>query len=355
MSVYKRGDRWWYDFTISGVRYRKSIPQARTKRKAEEVEDRIKVSIYEGTYNQPSARTLTEFIDEVFRPWAKTNYRSAPSRYESAIEVIKSRLGALTLREIAPITIERFKRTRLAEKTKRGGERKPSSVNRELTYLSRILSLAKTDRLIRENPAHSVACLAEAAHRTRVLAYEEEVMVLAWLDIHSPQSANAVRVALGTGMRRGEIVALRWNDLNWSRRIIQIRTSKTGKPRTVPINRQVESALADQRQLTNGSDRVFGICAERITAAFRKAARTCKLDDLRFHDLRHTAATRMGAAGVDAFTLAELLGHSDIKQTRDYTHALDSEKRRAVEALVREAEPRATVTNLSQHWKEEAV
>src|SRR5262249_37647245 len=150
--------------------------------------------------------------------------------------------------------------------------------------------------------------------RARYLTEEEEEKVLGWLELHRPQSANVVRVALGTGMRRGEILALRWSDIDQSRRIIQIRTSKTGKARVVPINTDVEEAFARKKQLCAAADRVFTVCAEHVTASFRKAARECNLADVRFHDTRHSAATRMGAAGTDAFTIAELLGHSSIKQ-----------------------------------------
>ncbi|HKA22752.1 MAG TPA: site-specific integrase [Blastocatellia bacterium] len=346
MSVRKRGDRWWYDFTIDGVRYRKPIPEARTKRKAEKVEDEVKVSIYNGTYGQPSTRTLAEFIEEVFKPWARTNYRSAPRKYESAVKLIGDRLGHIKLSDLAPLTIERWKRERLAEPTRRGKGRTPQAVNRELTLLSRILRMAVDCGLLRENPVRAVKWFKGGESRMRYMTDEEEELVLAWLDLHRPQSANAVRVALGTGMRRGEILALHWSDLDFARRIIQIKTSKTGKPRVVPMNKAVEDAFSSQRQLCAGADRVFTVCAEHVTASFRKASRQCNLADVRFHDTRHRAATRMGAAGTDAFTIAELLGHSSIKQTRTYTHALDSAKRRAVESLER----LAAVTNLSQRW-----
>lgn len=343
MAVRKRGNRWWFDFTVSGVRYRKPIPEARTKKKAEEIEDRAKVSVYNGTYGQPTTQTFGEFIDEVFMPWAKANYRSAPSKYNPMVKLFKGKFGHLKLTEISALTVERWKRERLAEPTKRERTRTTQSVNRELALLSRMLRMGVECGLLRSNPARSVKWFATGEPRTRYLTADEESGILGWLDLHSRQVANAVRLALGTGMRRGEITALRWADVDTSRGMIQIRTSKNGKPRVVPINRAVEKVLEEQR---GAAASVFTVCAEHITLMFKRAARACGAGDLRFHDTRHSAATRMGAAGVDAFTLAEILGHSSIKQTRGYTHALESAKRRAVEAL----ENPSSVTDLSQ-WR----
>ena len=345
----KRGKTWHYDFTIKGVRYRGPLPKARTKREAIEQEDRLRISVHDGTYGQPSARTLGEFIEEVFKPWAYVHYRTSPAVWLSTIKVISNGLGSLSLSEIAPITIERWKRERLQQPTRRDKPRKGESVNREMTYLSRILSLAVEQGLLRENPCSQVKWFPEGGRRTRYMTEAEEVKILAYLDLHHPLAASYTRLALHTGMRRGEIAALTWRDVDTDRGLIIIRMSKSGKGRTIPINEIAAQVLSFQRRMHTDSEKVFPGSKEWVTVAFRNAARKCGIDDLRFHDLRHTAATRMGAAGVDAFTLADILGHTDLRQTRQYTHALEASKRRAVEALAR-----APVTNLSQWKREEA-
>jgi len=135
-----------------------------------------------------------------------------------------------------------------------------------------------------------------------------------------------VTVALHTGMRRGEIFSLKWFDVDSVRRLLQIRESKSGKKRLVPMNITVKTLLSE---LKRKSEYVFpspktGGRLDNIKRSFRRAVAAAGIEDFRFHDLRHTAATRMADAGADAFTLMKILGHSDIRMTARYTHATDA-------------------------------
>ncbi len=120
-----------------------------------------------------------------------------------------------------------------------------------------------------------------------------------------------------------------------SREMIQVRESKSNKKRSVPINQTVKAMLD---RLKRKSEFVFpspktGGRLDNIKRSFRRAVERSGLADFRFHDLRHTAATRMADAGADAFTLMKILGHSDIRMTSRYTHATDTALRRAVANL----------------------
>lgn len=142
-------------------------------------------------------------------------------------------------------------------------------------------------------------------------------------------------MALYTGMRRGEIFNLKWFDVDFNRGLIQIRESKSGKKRVVPINVTIKMLLDD---LKPKSEYVFpspktGGKLDNIKRSFRRAVTEAGIEDFRFHDLRHTAATRMADAGADTFTLMKILGHSDIRMTARYAHATDAALRRAVENL----------------------
>lgn len=102
----------------------------------------------------------------------------------------------------------------------------------------------------------------------------------------------------------------------------------------VPIN-SVAALVLDEAALVNGDcSTVFKIAAQTIPDSFRKAVKKLKLDNLRFHDIRHSFVTRLGDAGLDPFTIASLTGHSDLKMLQRYTHALEVNKRRAVQSLV---------------------
>lgn len=96
----------------------------------------------------------------------------------------------------------------------------------------------------------------------------------------------------------------------------------------IPLNHAARSALESVKQL---GSRVFNV--DWIKVAWAAALTDAKIEDFRFHDLRHTAATRLGDAGADAFTIAAILGHSTIQMSARYTHATDGRKRRAVERM----------------------
>src|SRR5215510_5685402 len=131
MSVRKRGGRWHYDFMIKTRRYRGVIPEARTKAQAERAEIQIRQDAYEKKYEKVAAPSFKSFVKEEYLPWSKLNKRSWRSDVEY-VEVLTREFGDLNLDEITPVLIERFKRARRASITRRGKERAPASVNREL-------------------------------------------------------------------------------------------------------------------------------------------------------------------------------------------------------------------------------
>jgi integrase len=218
--------------------------------------------------------------------------------------------------------------------TKQGCKRNPATVNRHLSVLSKIFSLAVDAELADGNPCHRVKKFRLNNQRVRVLSAEEETKLYSALG-DNELVKSIVTVALHTGLRRGEIFNLKWLDADFGRGLIQIRESKSDKKRVVPMNATVRMMLAS---LKRKSEFIFpspktGGRLDNIKKSFRRAVLMAELEDFRFHDLRHTAATRMADSGTDAFTLARILGHSDIRMTARYTHATDSALRRAVENL----------------------
>jgi integrase len=137
-----------------------------------------------------------------------------------------------------------------------------------------------------------------------------------------------VVLALNTGMRRGEILGLEWKNVDLTRGLIYVTNTKSGKDRVIPLNQAARFALESVKQT---GQRVFDV--DWMKVAWSAALRDAKIDDFGFHDLRHTAATRLADAGTDAFTIAAILGHSTIQMSARYTHATDERKRRAVERM----------------------
>src|SRR5689334_7368577 len=132
-----------------------------------------------------------------------------------------------------------------------------------------------------------------------------------------------------------------WFDVDLSRGLLHVRVSKNGKDRFVPINQTVRTMLERLPRTSDyvlPSPRTEGRLVD-VKFRFDKAKKEAGIRDFRFHDLRHTAATRMADGGADAFALAEIFGWSDVRMALRYTHATDEAKRRAVENLAKPIGP----------------
>jgi integrase len=334
MTVRKRKDtgKWVCDFYYKGERIIKTLKFARTKKEAEAAEAVIMNQVFQQAYGfeaKPDKR-FEDFVIETFLPYSETNKKSF---YSDVLicRVLVTEFKGKTLRQITPPMIENFKQSFLAKPTKHGNKRSSATVNYHLSILSKIFSLAVDSELIENNPSFRVKKLKLNNQRTRVLSNEEEKKLFSALG-DNDLVKNIVLVALHTGMRRGEIFNLKWFDIDFNRGLVQVRESKTNKKRLVPINMTIKTLL---NGLKRKSEYVFpspktGGKLDNIKRSFRRAVELAQLEDFCFHDLRHTAATRMADAGADAFTLMKILGHSDIRMTARYTHATDSAIKRAV-------------------------
>jgi integrase len=343
----KRSDRdwdkstWWIEFSLRGNYVHESIPGARTQAQAERAESKRREEIYEGKYD-PGKKLFSEFVDETFLPWSTANKRSYREDDQRSV-TLKAFFGEKHLRDIKPMMIEKFKRERLATPTKHDTEdrpkpRTPASVNRDLACLSKILSMAFDNELIDSNPMRRVRLLKENGSRERFITADEEVKLFAKLTGRRDHIRSVVTVALNTGMRRGEILDLQWEHVNFIARTIFIARSKTGKTRTIPMNDIVFGELKALKQDAGTRDFVFsvsktGVNIDSIKTGWRNACGAAGLVDLRFHDTRHTFATRLRANGVHEWDIRDLLGHTTTRMTSVYTHQTPANLRQAVTTL----------------------
>ncbi|MGB9181351.1 MAG: site-specific integrase [Pyrinomonadaceae bacterium] len=359
MAVRKRGSYWWYDFRchIHKTRHRASLREARTKAQAEQAEANKRLECFGVAYGQTQKQTprLSEFIDKTYMTWAKTNKKSWRDD-ELICGAIKAHFKAKRLADISPMDVERFKKVRHETPTRYEEARSPATVNRELTILSRVMALAVDAGHISENPCRRVRRFKEDNARVRFLTDDEETQLMK--QIGGRELLRSVVVfALNTGLRRGEIFSLRWSEVDWSRNFIHVINTKTGKNRIIPLNDATRDVLLRQQKKSQ-SELVFvsprtGARLRNLRNSFGKACEDAKVFNFHFHDLRHTFASRLADAGVDAFTIAELMGHSTLEMTKRYTHVTDERKRKAVAALKRPT--RKVVTIWSQKQKRQAV
>ncbi len=302
------------------------ITKTQAKRMDDEQRRRLRLGIgdYEDVTLEDLEKDYIRHVKDIkkLRTWKK--------RAEH-LRTLKAFFKDKILTQITPKDIEDFKSSRLETL-------KPATVNRELATLRHIINLAKRwKKFYGENPVSVSGLMTEDNHRDRVLSFEEEERLLACSADHLKP---ILITALNTGMRRGEILSLKWNNVDFDNSvfIISSTNNKSKKTKRVPVNSRLKKMLLELKfQNQKKSDFVFLGNDERplkdIKTAFQNACSRAKIEGLRFHDLRHTAGTRMVESGVGIVAISKILGHSSVELTmKRYLHPEDS-LRDAVEKL----------------------
>ncbi len=329
---------WIVEFRLRGLHIKQAIPEARTREQAEQAQTKIKRDIFDDKYNRAAGnKDFAEFVDEVFVPWSKASKRSWQDDEERS-RPLKACFKAMRLRDITPMLIEKYKQQRLNTTTLHKRKCSPATVNRELQVLSKVFSMAYDNGLVETNPMRRVHKLREAPGRERYLTDEEEKSLLAILVGRRAHLRPIVVVALQTGMRQGEILGLKWEDVDFEQRTIYVAHTKTGRPRKLPMSEPLEEELRSLKQDASSEEHVFsyartGLKLTTFRHAWEGACQAAKISGLRFHDLRHTFATRLRGKGVHEMDIMTLLGHTTLQMTSRYSHAMPENLRTAVESL----------------------
>jgi integrase len=348
----KHGGTWWYDFHIRGERYRKAIPEARTKAQAELAEVKAKEAVFAGRYGSDLSNiTLREFVEKVYLPWARDNKRSWKND-ESRAKPILAYFKNKKMREINRFNVEQYRKARRATSNGRGGTRAPASVDHEIRLLSRIFSLAVERDEVEVNPCKGVKMLNRGNAVTRYLTPDEEERLLPVLTGRRQHLLDITLIDLHTGMRRTEILTLHRRQIDFIRGSIEVIETKNGRPRSVPMHQTLRPILQRLVEKAGPNGYLFenpktGKPIRDVKTAWRTALRDAKIEGLRFHDLRHTFGTRAIDGGAPLSAVKEVMGHMDIRTTMRYVHATDEGKRRAVEAAARGTVKSEFVTNPS--------
>jgi len=254
------------------------------------------------------------------------------------MQVLKKHFGSRPIRSITRGDLERFKSTRLATPTKHKTQRAIASVNRELALLSRMMRIAQAEGWIIKNSfgaGGSLISLADENKRERILSREEEERLLAACTGIRAHLKPIIILALDTGMRRGELFKLKWEDVDFENRLLHVKAfnTKTMQERWLAMTPRVEQHLSAlyEKSKKQSDELVFGIL-DSVKKAFVSARTLAGLPDVRFHDLRHTAATRL-VQGLPAPEVGRILGHTQINTTYRYINANVETARRAADVL----------------------
>ena len=141
--------------------------------------------------------------------------------------------------------------------------------------------------------------------------------------ISNPEVNLLIKLALETGMRRGELLNIHWQDINWSAKTLIIPTTKNDESREIPLTSKAIKALLMSSKRDIGA--LFAIKPDSLSQAFNRACKKLNVSNLRFHDLRHEATTRLFELGLNVIEVSTITGHKDLTMLDRYTH-LKAEK-----------------------------
>lgn len=260
---------------------------------------------------------------------------------KTSLGVLREHFGRRKLRSITHEDLKRFKAARLKTKTTRKTRRSITSVNRELELMRRVLRIALRNGWIKRSPfdvGDALIMSSDEKKRERILTRDEEEKLLAACTGKRSHLRAIIICALDTGMRRGEMLKLLPADLDFENRLITVRAfnTKTMRERTVAMTERLAGELlAIVGRLPAGVEvPLFGITSD-FKRAFVAARTDAGLPDVRFHDLRHTHATRLVGAHMPLSEVGRALGHTQANTTFRYVNA-NVETARRVAALLDE-------------------
>lgn len=349
MALFKRGRVWWMSFMYDGQQVRRST-EVTDKDLALRIYRKVLGQIAEEKWFERlpgDEKAVRELLQRYFDEYSATN--KAPNthrRDKSLMAHLTQAFGSVILTRLRPAMIAEYKGQRRAKGAA------PKTINDELTLLSHAYKLAMREwEWVASNPVQRVSREKVRNQIERWLSSDEEKRLLA----ASPEWLKEIILfASNTGLRQGEILNLQWPQVDLFRRTITLLEQKNGSKDTLPLNTNALEVLkARARARSPETDYVFvnKVGSRRdatsgLRRAFYPAMKAAKVERFRFHDLRHTFATRLIQAGVDIYTVQKLGRWKTISMVMRYAHHYPESLRGGVEVLDR-IQP-GIITNLAQ-------
>ncbi len=385
-GIYKRGNVWWLMYVTETGKVIRRTSGTTDYREAESMLIASQKAVRDGKHCDTvkiTNSTLHELKDK-YLEWMRGQHKSADTK-EYRIDDIVSHFGDIPLKRFNTQMVEQYQ-TKL--KTRK---LKDSSVNKNVSILKAMIKKAVDWEMTAEETLKRVRKaknFKEPKGRVRFLSLEEAKNLVSVCDGHLQP---LVITALNTGMRRGEIFNLTWDNVDLQHGFITLTDTKNGEGREIPINETMRATLnklprhfvdvpmkgKDGKIQTDEDGKVLTTKElvpylfhdpktlkpyTHVKRSFATALKNAGITKFRFHDLRHTFASQLVMAGVDLTAVKELLGHKDIKMTLRYAHLAPAHKRNAVnvlDSLLKASPPRPpdsyfTITSQSQE-KESAL
>jgi integrase len=277
--------------------------------------------------NELKGITLKDLLTR-YRDTKSVKKRGRRSEFTRIATVLKDPIASLSLSEITTATISAYRDRRLQTVVN-------ATVRREFTMLQHAFEIARLewDLPLYRNPVRDLRKPKDSRPRERRVRSEELKALLAASSRLRRPIAPIILFAIATGMRRGEIVALRWTDINHEKRLAHVHDSKTGEPRQVPLSPEACDVLQSVKrrlchpmghlghmQTGESCQSIFGMSSNALNLAWQRLTKRAGVVDLHFHDLRHEAISRFFEMGLSVPEVALISGHKDVRMLFRYTH-----------------------------------
>lgn len=255
-------------------------------------------------------------LSEAYEAHAKARHRGYEKMTKTAIRILREHFGDCAVQYIDKKRLRQFQDVMLAKTRKSGKPLSPAYINRIMDEMRNMFGFAVDCGDLDETALKHFKKikLKGMVKRLRYLSVDEAQRLI---DACSDSLRPIVIFALNTGMRRGEILGLKWSQVDLVHSVILLDKTKNGDRREIPINATLTTLLSSLPSRFAGGP-VFGLKWTKY--AFGKACEKARLADFRFHDLRHTFASQLVMNGVPLATIQQLLGHKSLNMTLRYAH-----------------------------------
>lgn len=349
MGLYRRKDSkvWWMRFAVNGQQYRRST-ETTDEKLARKILAKVETLIIEGKWfdiEEARRRTFDEMMEVYFSKIVDKS--STLERKKDALPHLNSFFSGLPLSSITSDLVDDYKKKRLDEGAA------DSTILNEVRLLSHAFNTVKWSRTNPIKDAKRIMLKAGEIDRWLTREEEEKLLCSAQGKLND-QLPDIIVLDLNTGLSQEEILKLEWSQVDLFGKTLTTGREKTRKQRskrcgsngsdasnmrTIPLNKTAYDLLKRRAQAGNMSGCVFCdvnsgmIKADALKRAFRRAVKESGIAHCRFHDLRHTFASRLAQAGVDLLKISKLLGHKDISTTQRYAHHCPESLRDSVTVL----------------------
>ena len=335
-NIYKRGDIYWYQIRLNGLRYRGST-KTENKKLAQQIANTIEADLVRKKFSMPVKNNYT-----FLTAWKQ--YFNILNNSKGTVEVKKwisqHFLTDFKDKNIAEITQSNIKDYQLKRKIeimtmpknieKRESEISFAYLNKEILILSNFFNFCIEKGLIEKNPAFRIKKLNELS-RLKTLSDSDIEKLIAGAT--NKLTRDIMTFLIYTGCRKGEALNLKWDDVDLQNNVIAIKGTKTKYDRYVPISKPVKELL---KAIEKNQDCLYvfnrnGAKIGDFKKSFHTACGNAGLKDLRIHDLRHVFASKMVMNGTSLYITGELLGHRTTQMTKRYSHLVPDTLRKAVD------------------------